>query len=500
MKYEFLNEPETQFQDRVLSFLKIEDRDPDAYDAQAELPALKEFGRAFDTLQNERILLVGDYDCDGICSTNILVRLCEKRGYKANYYIPSRHKEGYGLNLAIVDNAIKYGFTALICLDNGVKANEAVQKAIDHGIKVLIIDHHEYEELPPLYAFLHPNLLEEGYDDCCTAGLSCLLYDLYEKDPLVHTYAGLATLADAVSVFGFNRFLIKEALNNLNTMAVEPLQALAPSRNYSCYDLSYQIIPKINAVARLENGANVNMLVKYLSSSGSDLYDFAGKLEKINEERKELTRRMMGYADDLLTGNDILYASDSRFEEGLCGIIAGRMVSLYQKPCLILSEKDGIYKGSARSLGEYPFFSKLLPIRDQFLTFGGHEAAFGVSFDEEHRDTILRYLDSLELDYEPVKTCLSLSPEDLTYENALFLAGLEPFGTDLVRPLFALHKPAVVREYRIKNRYPKWQFANGTEAVYFGEKDVSRFEYLIGYLEVDRYHKNRASFLVEDLI
>ena len=76
MKYEFLNEPETQFQDRVLSFLKIEDRDPDAYDAQAELPALKEFGRAFDTLQNERILLVGDYDCDGICSTNILVRLC----------------------------------------------------------------------------------------------------------------------------------------------------------------------------------------------------------------------------------------------------------------------------------------------------------------------------------------------------------------------------------------------------------------------------------------
>ena len=153
----------------------------------------------------------------------------------------------------------------------------------------------------------------------------------------------------------------------------------------------------------------------------------------------------MGYADDLLTGNDILYASDSRFEEGLCGIIAGRMVSLYQKPCLILSEKDGIYKGSARSLGEYPFFSKLLPIRDQFLTFGGHEAAFGVSFDEEHRDTILRYLDSLELDYEPVKTCLSLSPEDLTYENALFLAGLEPFGTDLVRPLFALHKPAVVR-------------------------------------------------------
>ena len=500
MKYEFLNDTATQFQDRVLSFLKIADRDPDEYDMNAALPALKRFGEAFDTLQNDRILLVGDYDCDGICATNILVRLCEKRGYKANYYIPSRHKEGYGLNLSIVDNAIKYGFTALICLDNGVKANEAVEKAAAHGIKVLIIDHHEYDELPPLYAFLHPALLEEGYNDCCTAGLSCLLYDLYDHDPVVHTYAGLATLADAVTVFGYSRRLIKEALHNLNTMSVEPLQALAPSSEYTYYDLSYQIIPKINAVARLENGANVNMLVKYLSSSGSELYGFAKQLEEINEQRKELTKKMLGYADTELTGNDILYASDSRFEEGLCGIIAGRMVSLYQKPCLILSEKDGIYKGSARSLGEYPFFSKMLPIKENFLTLGGHEAAFGLSFDEEHRDTVLRYLDSLELDYEPVKTCLTVAPEELTYENALFIAGLEPFGTGLTRPLFALKRPAVLREYRIKNRYPKWLLPGGTEAVYFGEKDVSSFEYLIGHIEIDRYHKNRASFLVQDVI
>ncbi|MEE3409201.1 MAG: DHH family phosphoesterase, partial [Erysipelotrichaceae bacterium] len=206
MKYVFY-ENGISLKDTICQINGVELSSLDVSDFKVDdLKILNDFKDHLLSLKDKRFFIVGDYDCDGICATAIMKRLFDDLNIASNYYIPSRAKEGYGLNMRIVDTAADHGFDVLLCVDNGIIANEQLRHARERGLHTLVIDHHEYQDDPDCDAFLHPNLFDEKYADMCAAGLCALLSSSIREDDLTLVYGGLATLAVMVQVLGYNRY------------------------------------------------------------------------------------------------------------------------------------------------------------------------------------------------------------------------------------------------------------------------------------------------------
>ena len=505
MKYRYLTPAGETLQEKVLHHYGLYERREellnDAYEPDLQQEALLHFREALLSCQNEKIFIVGDYDCDGITSTAILKSLLQRLNIPANYYIPSRFRDGYGVNPQMVAQAAHFGFTVLLCLDNGVAAKEALAEAKELGLKVLIMDHHEYQEAPEVLGFLHPRLLKEGYRDCCTAGLAYLLYSTFEEDEKLKAYAGIASLADVVEVFGYNRYLIKEALRILSEGKVPAIDCLNGKKgSYQVNDLSFRVIPKINALSRLEGKANVNQMVNYLLADEATCRATVPQIDSVNELRRTLSAQMYDHASLQYPEGEILLFADESYQEGLCGIIAGRLAHDRRKACLVFAREDGILKGSGRSLPGGDLYQALYPYREHFLTFGGHELAVGLSLKEEEEAGFREYLASLEpMTINEEEECILLDSRDLTLQNLESLEALQPFGQGFREPLFALKDPEITSHFLVKGRYPKFVLKGGAEAISFHPEDARRyFTYLIGHPEKNNYRKG-VTFRIEDM-
>ena len=347
---------------RICNINNIDEKilDVSNFKADYDLEILSEFREQLLSDKDKRFFIVGDYDCDGICATVIIKKLFEDLGIESNYYIPSRSKQGYGLNNEIVKTAYDNGFKALICVDNGVVAYQQMEYARSLGLKTYVIDHHEYEKQIDVDGFLHPDLFPAEYSDMCAAGLSCLLSNSFREDDLTSVYGGLATLADMVSVLGYNRYLLKQMIEILNTKQILPIMYLLAGNEISYDSLSYNVIPKINAVSRLEEMMNVNYVVRYLLDNSPECMKYLNKIEEINRTRKDLTVQMSALAERLCDGSEsIIIVRSEVFKEGLCGLIANRLLGIYGKPVIILAQKDGELKGSGRAPAGFDLFGYL---------------------------------------------------------------------------------------------------------------------------------------------
>ena len=282
MKYVFY-ENGISLKDTICQINGVELSSLDVSDFKVDdLKILNDFKDHLLSLKDKRFFIVGDYDCDGICATAIMKRLFDDLKIASNYYIPSRAKEGYGLNMRIVDTAADHGFDVLLCVDNGIIANEQLRHARERGLHTLVIDHHEYRDDPDCDAFLHPNLFDEKYADMCAAGLCALLSSSIREDDLTLVYGGLATLADMVQVLGYNRYLLNTMLSSLKSKDIYPISYLMKSKDYDYETLSFEVIPKINAVSRMDDSLNVNYVVRYLLSERRDCAMYLPKIEEIN--------------------------------------------------------------------------------------------------------------------------------------------------------------------------------------------------------------------------
>ena len=203
------------------SKLDVSDFNPDY-----SMDVIDSFKNHLLSFKDKRFFIVGDYDCDGICAITIIKKLLDDLNISNNYYIPSRIKDGYGLNKKIVDNAIDNSFDIMFLVDNGIVAYEEIEYAYNNGLKAFIIDHHEYEHAPKVEAYLHPSLFPQEYKDMCAAGLCALLSNSFRYDEISTAYGGLATLADMVSVLGYNRYLIKNTLELLKQHKVPAINNL----------------------------------------------------------------------------------------------------------------------------------------------------------------------------------------------------------------------------------------------------------------------------------
>ena len=269
------------------------------------------------TLKDKHILIVGDYDCDGICATTITKRLLEHLGINNSYYIPSRIDEGYGLSEKIVSIAHKHHYDVIITVDNGVSATSSISLANSLGIKVMIIDHHEYVDIPDCYGFIHPNLLDKDFNKLSAGALCYLLSTLFYEDDYSLVLGGLSILSDMVGVLNYNRYLLKKMMNVLNTSDMYQIKLLnGASIDYN--SLSFNAIPKINAVSRM--GYNANILVKYFLSDKDECIKLLDSINKINDYRKNETKSECDLALSMLNRKDKLaLIVSSEFKEGICG-------------------------------------------------------------------------------------------------------------------------------------------------------------------------------------
>ena len=475
---------------------------------------------------NEKILIVGDYDVDGVISTYVLYTAISKCGGNVSFHIPDRIKEGYGINESIIRKASDDNVDIIITCDNGIAAIEQVKLAKELGLKVIITDHHdvpfieENEErkyvVPDADFVINPKQENCNYkfDKICGAGVAykfieCLyeefniskeeLYDLLQ-------YVAIATVCDVVDLTSENRIIVKEGLKRINNTSNIGLRALfketgLEEKIITVYTLGFVIGPSINASGRLEQAEWA--LKMLLSDNEIEAKELAEKLNDLNKERQELTKEGLEEAIEIIEKNNmtkdkvlVVYLED--VHESIAGIIAGRVREKYNLPTIILTKAHDGAKGSGRSIEEYNMFEELLKCKDLLGKFGGHPMAAGMSIPNENIDEFRNRLNNVttltDEDIIPkVSIDMGLSLSQINYELIDQISLLEPYGKANPKPTFGMKKLMVV-EARIlgKNRNVlKLKLTDGRlyiEGIYFG--DIEGFEESIKLeLGEDEYNK-----------
>ena len=505
MKYIFNEDLNKSVEDRILQLNNISKEDLDVTDFKIDkdIEVINRFKDKLLSYKDKRFFIVGDYDCDGICATAIIKKLFDDIGIACNYYIPSRSKEGYGLNDNIVNTAYKNNFDCLFLVDNGIIAKDQLALASSLGLKVFIIDHHEYQEEPNCECFLHPRLFESKYSDMCAAGLCSLFASYFVDDDLLTVLGGIASLADMVSMLNYNRYLVKRMITILNTYEIKPIKLLLADNLVDPTSIQFNVIPKINAVSRLDDLMNVNYVVKYLLSKDNECFDYFNKIETINTARKDYSKQMYEQATRLIDNDSkIIVIKSNEFKEGLCGLVANRILDNYQKPVIVFAEVDGVLKGSGRSLPGTNLYEYLKGASDLFDNYGGHELAVGLQLKLANFDKLIDYINNNELTYdEQYKDVLVVDSESINNDMLQAINDLQPYGTNFKQPLFALKNPMYISRYLVSNRFPKFEINDYLSAISFNTSFVDKkFEYMIGNIKKDNYYKDKLSFVIEDLV
>lgn len=462
-------------------------------------------------IKGEKILIVGDYDVDGVISTYVLYIAISKCGGNVSFHIPDRIKEGYGINESIIKKASEDNIDIIITCDNGIAAIEQVKLAKELGIKVIITDHHDVpfiEEdnvrkyvVPEADYVLNPKQENCNYefDKICGAGVAykfvqCLykefnipneeLYDLIQ-------YVAIATVCDVVDLVSENRILVKEGLKRINNTSNIGLRALfketgLEGKEITVYSLGFVIGPSINASGRLEQAEWALKLL--ITKDKNEAEELAKKLNELNKDRQELTQTGLEEAIKIIEENNmakdkvlVVYLED--VHESIAGIIAGRIREKYNLPTIILTKAHEGAKGSGRSIEEYNMFEELLKCKDLLGKFGGHPMAAGMSIPSENIDKFREKLNEVttlsDEDIIPkVSIDMPLPINKINYKLIDEIALLEPYGKGNPKPNFAV-KGLMVKAARIlgkNNNVLKLNLTDGylnIDGIYFGDIEVA---------------------------
>ncbi len=410
----------------------------------------------------ERILIFGDFDCDGITATVLLYDYLERCGADVLYYIPERETEGYGLSKAAVDRAKAAGVRLLITVDNGIAALEEAAYAKEQGLDLLITDHHiPREQLPQAVAVLDPHRADCPYPnrDLCGAAVAFMLVCAMEgEEPelLLEQYGDLvvlATLADSVPLVGENRTLVKLGMKALAETRRPGLLALAEEAGLDLGRedtelVTFGLAPRINVTGRI---GSVDLAVELLLCEDEErAAQLAGEVNRLNGRRREMEAEVaadikaLAAREPAILHQRVLVFAGRGWHRGIIGITAARMAERYGKPCIILSTEDGEARGSARSVGEYDMIAAIHRCGGLLTKYGGHPMAAGLTLPQENVEAFTRAIlqDAAErYPHMPLPTLdidAVLSPEEATLDNIHLLQKLAPFGQGNPQPVLAL--------------------------------------------------------------
>ena len=466
--------------------------------------AQKAVDRILSALENgEKILIAGDYDVDGITSSALMMICLMPLGADINFFLPHRVHDGYGLSVKTVKRAAENGYKLIVTVDNGITAFAAADEAKKCGIDLIITDHHRpHEHLPDAYAIIDPLQVGCAYPYKKFAGVGVIfkiMTLLYEKRGLLlpskaYELLLLGTVADVVPLTGENRFWVRQGLHHVNHEESYSLKVLKQNSKVtkpklSASDIGFSITPQINALGRLEDPRQG---VRFLIGSDVKEVDTVGRvLWELNQARKEIERSIFDEVAAQINLKHInleeeysIVAASYHWPPGVIGLVASRLVGAYGRPAILLHiGKDGIAKGSCRSIAQFNMFDALQKMNTLLRTFGGHSVAAGLSL---HADDIPAFKAQLELMLKEQLTPFDLKPKiiidaemkliDVTkkcIEDSMYL---EPFGNENPQPLFYLKNvmlispPLLLKDLHVKCKI----FADGVikPVVFFNRPDL----------------------------
>lgn len=414
--------------------------------------------------EGKHIRIIGDYDVDGVMAAYILYSALKKCGAKADYEIPDRIKDGYGINMQIVETAAKDGVDTILTCDNGIAAREQTAFGKEKGMTILITDHHDIpigEPLPAADAIVNPKQEDCQYpfEGICGAVVAYKLAEaLYERFGFAGQavedfleFAAIATVCDVMDLIDENRIIVKYGIEKLKTTRNPGLQELIrvnqiENSNLSAYHLGFVIGPCINASGRLETAKTALRLL--LTEERNEAALLAKELKVLNEERKAMTEENLKKAIELIenTGlleNKVLVVLLENCHESLAGIIAGRLRERYNRPVIVLTKGREGLKGSGRSTEEYSMFEEISKCKEYLSKFGGHPMAAGLSLPEENMEAFADALNKkttlTEDDLTPkISFDMVLPFEEIGIPLIREIDFLEPYGKGNPKPLFAV--------------------------------------------------------------
>lgn len=487
---------------RALSARGIRDASELAQDWKSMLPpAMLEGTReaaerlALARERGERVTVVADYDCDGATACAVAIRGLGMMGVKADYFVPHRVHHGYGLSCAVVDllAARTPRPDVLLTVDNGVSSAEAVRRAAELGIDVIVTDHHlPGAELPPAVCIVNPNLADSAFPSKALAGVGVMYYVLLalrallrergvytqqtqpRLDALVDLVA-LGTVADVVKLDKNNRILVAQGLNRIRLgrthAGISALFAVAGKKPEAAgvRDFGFALGPRINAAGRLDTMENgIECL---LADDPVVALDYARSLNDFNAARQELETEMQQAAETALSCCNVdslatLTLYDGRFNEGVVGLVASRLKEKVNRPTIVFAPTDdGALKGSGRSIAgvhlrdALDLVSKALP--GAVLRFGGHAMAAGLTLRSE--DDLPAFRDAFEKAVRSmvdasvfervIYTDGGLAPDEIT-ERLVQAIDSQIWGQGFDAPVFA-NEFRVVRQSLVKDAHTK---------------------------------------------
>ena len=399
---------------------------------------------------NEKIVIYGDYDCDGVMATSILVSALRKLNAQVGYYLPSRYLDGYGLNPKKVEEFKAKDYSLIITVDNGIAQNEAIDKANDLGIDVIVTDHHQVlDVLPHAYAILHPSV--SGYGDVISCGayvsfmLASALLGYY--DEYYATLAMTATISDMMELTSYNRTITRLGLEALNKHNYPQFNLLANTSLYDEKTISFSIAPKINAIGRMLEKIEINQLVTYFTTDDlPTIKRTAYWINKVNDDRKSSMNAAFENKEEVNLNDPALIVFTNE-KEGLIGLLAARYLNTYDKPTVVFKEdtkNPDVLKGSARSRSGFSIAKAFQSMSELFISYGGHGAAGGCSLLKENLVLFKEKFNALALEYifdiEEENAIIIKDINEFNFENYNFLAKLKPFGVGFPAPQFKLER------------------------------------------------------------
>lgn len=434
---------------------------------------LLNMGRAVEMTQEaiskkKKIVVYGDYDVDGICSTVLLQEALMELGADVSIYIPSRLNEGYGLNSDALQMLMESGTEMIITVDNGIAAAEILEPFLKKGLEILVTDHHQLPDRLPDCPIINPQLETDErapYRNLCGCGVAFMFakalleeHESCRKD--LSSFASylelvaLATIADIVPLQGDNRLLVKEGLSCLSQTQRPGLRALINLSGVDMAELraetvSFQLAPRLNAAGRLDR---VDLAIDLLQCKDTEkALDLAERLNRLNTERKELENIAFSEAVAQIDGaerlSSIIVYGDN-WHVGVIGIVASRLVEAYGVPAIVLTANEndaGIFSGSSRAPEKFDLFTSLSACSTYLEKFGGHEKAAGLSLkrnDLAHfKSEFNAYCVKTRAQWHGKETHLmdaTLYPDEINDTLWQELSFLEPTGCGNPKPTFVM--------------------------------------------------------------
>ncbi|MCL2228869.1 MAG: single-stranded-DNA-specific exonuclease RecJ [Firmicutes bacterium] len=440
----------------------------------------------------ERILIIGDYDADGICSVAILYKYLISRHASTRYFLPNRADDGYGLNIELIDS-LKERFEPklIITVDCGISCPDEIEHAKSLGIDCIVTDHHSIPEKTPNCVCINPKFEDQAYPfrDLCGAGVALKVVHALGGIDASARYldiCAIATVADIVPLRGENRVITTLGLQMLNNNSLPSVTALARSCNITgkirSSDISFKIGPKINASGRMGNAKRGLDII--LEQREEEIGKIIRHLADYNSKRQKLCNMIYEQVEETIEAeklykNNIIIVADKRWESGVLGIVSARITEKYGKPSIVFGISGDVVKGSGRSIEGIDIVRTVGLFSKQLISHGGHAMASGLSVSVKNypkfRDDITKYLnenfENLSITSEKFYD-FAIEQSEMTKEFLTEIDKLEPTGCDNPTPVFmttigGCHISALPNF----NKHLKFSH-NGTHFIFFNGAEV----------------------------